>query len=117
MAEMKLTSNRLLVRWLPTMKVGSIHMPESERDYHNTDSVKMFKVIAAGPGRYTRKGAFVPNEINPGDNVIVDARISGRPEEMGDGTFIIKNPEDGVIAVVPRQPSTSDNHPQAQMQS
>ena len=85
------------------MKVGSIYMPESERDYHNTDSVKMFKVIAAGPGHYTRKGVFVPNEINPGDNVIVDSRISGRPEEAGENQFIIKNPAVGVIAVVPLQ--------------
>jgi co-chaperonin GroES (HSP10) len=100
---MKMTANRLLVRWIPTMKVGSIYMPESERDYHNTDSVKMFKVIAAGPGHYTRKGVFVPNEINPGDNVIVDSRISGRPEEAGENQFIIKNPAVGVIAVVPLQ--------------
>ena len=97
-------SNRLFVTWLPTMKVGMLHMPESERDYYNTDSVKMFKVLAAGPGHYTKKGVFVPNEIKPGDNIIVDSRISGRPEECGPNRFIIKNPSVGVIAVCPVQP-------------
>jgi len=104
---MKMLYDRLLVMWLPTMKVGMIHMPASEADYHNTDSVKMFKVLAAGPGRYTRKGAFVPNEIKPGDNVIVDSRIAGRPQECGKNRWIIKNPEVGVIAVIPLQRSTA----------
>ena len=100
---MKLLGNRLLVTWIPTKKVGRIHMPSSEMDYHNTDSVKLFKVLAAGPGHYTKKGVFVPNEVHPGDNVIVDSRISGRPEECGHNRWIIKNPNVGVIAVVPLQ--------------
>jgi co-chaperonin GroES (HSP10) len=78
-------------------------MPESERDYHNSDSVKMFRVIAAGPGRVTRKGVLIPNEIKAGDNVIVDARTGGRPQELGEGRFIISNPDDAVIAVCPLQ--------------
>lgn len=81
-------------------------MPASELDYHNTDSVKMFRVIASGPGKTTRKGAFIQNDINPGDNVIIDARTGGRPQELGDNMFIITNPDQAVIAVVPRQPAT-----------
>jgi len=96
-------SNHLIVEWLPTTKVGLIHMPEVALDYYNTDSVKMFKVKAAGPGRTTRKGVFIPNEINVGDNVIIDSRVSGRPQEIGDGQFFIKNPEQAVIAVCPRE--------------
>lgn len=104
---MKPTSNRLIVEWLPTMKVGSIFLPESERDYHNSDSVKMFKVIAAGPGKLNRKGVFIPNEIKPGENVIVDARVEGRPQEMGDGRYMIANPEKVVLAVIPVQPTSA----------
>lgn len=98
---MKPTSNRLLVEWLPVEKVGSIHLPYA--DYHNSDSVKMFKVVAAGPGRISRKGVLIPNEVQPGDNVILDARVSGRPEEIGNGRFLVKNPDEAVIAVVPKQ--------------
>jgi hypothetical protein len=102
---MKPTSNRLIVEWIPTMKVGSIFMPKSSNDYWNSDSVKMYRTLAAGPGRVTRKGIFVPNEIQAGDNVIVDGRTS-RPEPLGrldDNRFIISNPEEIVIAVCPRQ--------------
>ena len=86
-------------------------MPQSELDYANTDSVKMFRVLAAGPGRYTRKGAFVPNEISPGDNVIVDARVGGRPQEFGKNTYLITNPDTAVIAVVPKQAASTDSTP------
>lgn len=100
---MKPVSNHLIVEWIPTLKVGAIHMPEMAIDYNNTDSVKMFKVVASGPGRTTRKGVFIPSEINPGDNVIIDSRTSGRPQEMGGNRFFIKNPDQAVIAVCPRQ--------------
>ena len=100
---MKVLGNRLIVKWLPTMMVRGLHMPASEADYANTDSVKMFRVLAAGPGRVTRKGVLIPNEIKPGDNVIVDARTGGRPQELGEGRFIIANPDDAVIAVCPLQ--------------
>ena len=86
-------------------------MPEVALDYHNTDSVKMFKVKAAGPGRTTRKGVFIPNEINVGDNVIIDSRVSGRPQDIGDGRFFIKNPDQAVIAVCPREKPTSASVP------
>jgi co-chaperonin GroES (HSP10) len=108
---MKPISNYLICEWIPTLKVGAIHMPEVAIDYANTDSVKMFKVKAAGPGRTTRKGVFIPNEINVGDNVIIDSRVSGRPQEMGDGRFFIKNPEQAVIAVCPMEKATSASVP------
>lgn len=31
------------------------------------------RVIASGPGRYTRLGSLVPNEVKPGDVVVVSA--------------------------------------------
>lgn len=61
----------------------------------------MFSVVAAGRGRTTRKGAFVPNEIKAGDRVIVDARVGNRPEELGDGNYLIRNPDEAVIGIVP----------------
>lgn len=94
-------SNKLIVEWQPVHKVGSLYMPEMTKDYHNTDSVKLFKVVAAGPGRTTRKGVFIPNEIHAGDNVIVDSRVSGRPQEMSDGRYLISNPDQCVIGVCP----------------
>lgn len=94
-------SNRLVVRWEPDTCVGSIHLPQTSLDYHNSDSVKMFQVLAAGHGRTTRKGVFVPNEIKAGDRVIVDARVGNRPEELGDGNYLIRNPDEAVIGVVP----------------
>ncbi len=100
---MKPLSNSLVVTWLPTQKVGSIIMPEITKDYYNSDSVKMFRVVASGPGRTTRKGVFIASEIQPGDNIIIDSRVTGRPQELGDGKFFIKNPEVAVIAVCPRQ--------------
>lgn len=93
--------NGLIVKWLPTTKVGMIHLPQSAQDFHNSDSVNMFHVLAAGRGRHTRKGVWVENEIKPGDNVIVDARVGGRPQELEDGNFLIANPNEAVIAVCP----------------
>lgn len=100
---MQPTSNRLIVQWIPDTRIGLIHLPQSALDYHNTDSVKMFKVLAAGRGRTTRKGVFAENEIKPGDNVIVDARVGGRPQELDDGTFLIADPDTAVIGVCPAQ--------------
>ena len=77
-------------------------MPQSELDYFNGTDIKMFKVLAAGPGRLTKKGAFVPNEVQPGDNVIVDGRMA-RPEPVGEGKFIIREPDKIVLARVPLQ--------------
>lgn len=56
---------------LPTETKGGIVLPQSreaERRGH-----RMARVVASGPGYYTRLGAFVPNETKPGDRVIVDA--------------------------------------------
>ena len=103
---MRPTSNHLLVTWLPTQKIGSIHMPASEADYWNSDSVKMFRVLASGPGRFNKKGHFIPNEINPGDNVILDCRTGGRPEELGNNRYLIKDTDKAVIAVCPVQLGT-----------
>ncbi len=108
------TQNRLIVTWLPVHKVGTLHMPEMTKDYHNSDSVKMFRVVAAGLGRTTRKGVFIPNEIHPGDNVIVDSRVAERPEELGQNQYLIRNPDKCVIGVCPVEASST---PQPQPQS
>lgn len=99
---MRLVSDSILLEWLPVKKIGSLFTSHYELDYYNSDSVKMFKVVKAGPGRRTKKGVLVPNEIHPGDNVIIDSRVAGRPEEYGN-LFILKNPMVGVIAIIPLQ--------------
>lgn len=99
---MRLLSDHLLLEWLPITKIGSLFTSHYELDYYNSDSVKMFKVVAAGPGRVTKKGVRVPNEIHPGDNVVIDSRVAGRPEEYG-RQFILRHPEVGVIAIIPIQ--------------
>lgn len=103
MDQIKPVSNRLIVEWMPVTQIRGIFTPHSELDFWNTDSVKMFRVVAAGPGRTTRKGVFVPNEINPGDNVILNCRTADKPEPLGNNRFIIKNPDEVVIGVCPIQ--------------
>lgn len=100
---MQPTQNRLIVRWLPETHVGVIELPQSFMDFHNSGSVQKFKVVAAGPGKWTRKGAWVENEIRVGDDVIVDARVGNRPEELADGHYLIRNPDEAVIGVCPVQ--------------
>ena len=39
------------------------------------------RVIASGPGYYTKLGALIPNEAKPGDRVIVDA-VAGQNYSM-----------------------------------
>lgn len=39
------------------------------------------RVLASGPGYYTKLGALVPNEVKPGDRVMVDA-VAGQNYDM-----------------------------------
>lgn len=111
---MKLTSNNLLIRRVPTTHIGLIHVPPSMLDEHNNGLTKMFKLISKGPGRTTRKGATIPFEAEPGDNLIV---FGGITTPLDNGDFILKNPELSVLAVlavIPMQspPATPASPPQ-----
>lgn len=97
----KLISNNLLIRRVPTTRVGLIHMPPSMLDDFNNGITHMYKLIAKGPGRVTRKGALIPFEADPGDNLIVFGGVTTPIE--GSDQFILKDPENSVLAVVPLQ--------------
>lgn len=71
-------------------------------DDFNNGLVHMFKLIAKGPGRRTRRGVLLPFEAEPGDNLIVSPITTG-PQDVGGGRFILKKPEQSVLAVVPLQ--------------
>lgn len=81
--------------------VRGIHLPPSMTDEWNNGLTKMYRLIAKGPGRVTRKGKLIPFEASPGDNLI----LFGGVTTPIDGTeeFILKDPENSVLAVIPVQ--------------
>lgn len=97
---MKLLSNNLLITRVPTTQVGLIHLPPQWTDDFNNGITHMYKLIAKGPGRVTRKGELIPFEAEPGDNLIV---WGGVTTPLEDGKFILKDPQNSVLAVVPLQ--------------
>jgi len=97
---MRLTSNTLLIERVPTKQVGVIHLPPSALDDHNNGQVKMYRLVAKGPGRLNKKGERVPFEADPGDCLIVWPIRTG-PQEVGEGRFVLKDPEESVLAVIP----------------
>lgn len=48
-------------------RIGSIFVPNNARQRPNKA-----RVLAVGPGRYLKNGAFHPTELRPGDLVVVD---------------------------------------------
>ena len=104
---MRLLSNDLLLRRVPTQAIiNGIHMPPSMLDDYNNGMTHMFKLVAKGPGRLTKRGTVIPFEANPGDNLIIFPITTG-PQDVGNGQFILKKPEESVLAVVPVQNPTS----------
>ena len=103
---MRLTSNTLLIERVPTKQVGVIHLPPSALDDHNNGQVKMYRLVAKGPGRLNKKGERVPFEAEAGDCLIVKPIRTG-PQEVGDGKFVLKDPEESVLAVIPATSLTS----------
>ena len=91
----------ILCEHVQDTQVRGIHLPAMAMDYHNTGGPKTYRVVAVGPGRTTRKGAFVPSENAPGDKLIVYSPTTG-PELMEDGKFLIRDLS-MVLAVIPVQ--------------
>lgn len=71
-------------------------------DDNNNGLTKMYKLLDKGPGRLTRKGALIPFEAQPGDNLVITLAGHG-PQEVSKNRFIVKHPEQIVLAVVPEQ--------------
>ncbi len=94
---LKLLGNDLLLRRVVTTKVGHIFMPPSMLDPLNAGLVETWRLVA--------KGTAKPFEANVGDNLVV-LSITRRPQDVGDGLFILKNPGECVVAVIPVQSAT-----------
>ena len=57
---------------LPEKSRGGIDLVHDQKKLEARGS-RSAKVVASGPGYYTDRGTFVPNEVKPGERVIVDA--------------------------------------------
>jgi len=55
---------------LDTVSSGGIHLVQGSR---TTKGHRAATVLASGPGYHTSLGVLVPNEVDPGDRVVVDA--------------------------------------------
>ena len=88
---------------------GGIHLPQILQDEYNIGGMKLFRVLAVGQGRRTKKGAIVPIECEPGDRVICHSYFKG-PIEIEGGQKIVSSDE--IVMVLPKpQPSTNYEHP------
>lgn len=91
---LKLLSNDLLLVPVIRTQIGRIHLPAQALDPLNAGLVTTWKLVA--------KGTAKPFEAEPGDNVVIKS-ISRGPQDVGNGRFILKHPEESVLAVVPVQ--------------
>ena len=96
---MKLLSHHLHVQSIPAKQIGSIILPKDLNEDVNHGGVKVFRVLAVGPGRRNRKGVLLPLECTPGDRVMCHSYFTG-PMKLDDGSYIITDSE--VIAVLPK---------------
>lgn len=100
MPTIKPLSNHLVVQHLPYKVPDGIVIPEAFAHVMQEADTKVFKVVAVGPGRVTRKGIRVPIECEPGDRIITKSYTAG-PDPLPDGNFLI---DDGqILAVIPQQ--------------
>lgn len=95
---MKLLSNHIHIKSIPAKQIGTIHLMKDLNEDLNYGGVKVFRVLAVGPGRVNRKGHIIPVECAPGDRVMCHSYFTG-PCELQDGTQIIT--DDQIIAVLP----------------
>lgn len=99
---MRIIGNRVLAAPDIQAKIGSIFLPAAVLDHNNTGGPKVYKVLAVGTGRTTKKGVLIPLPIEAGDKVICHS-FTNAPQESGldDGTYFIT--EDQILAVIPQQ--------------
>ncbi len=96
---MRPTGNHLHVREEITTQLNGIHLPQKTRMDLMLGRPRVFRVLAMGPGKLTRKGILIPMEVEIGDRIIVHSYTAG-PVEIGDGTAIITSEE--ITAVIPK---------------
>lgn len=76
------TADNVVLEWVPEPKTtasGLIALPDTARGA----ALRKARVIASGPGYYRSDGhgPFIPNEVKPGDIVLVD-RKSGQHYDL-----------------------------------
>lgn len=98
---MKPLGNNLIVKQLPFRKpTGGIAIPEAYADAMNYGDIKVYEVLAVGPGRINGKGVRIPIECETGDRIICSCHTEGaRP--MDDERQVIS--ADLILAVIPNQ--------------
>jgi co-chaperonin GroES (HSP10) len=90
--------NHLLVQEEIRDQIGGIFLPEKSRMDLTLGRPRVFRVLAVGSGRRTRKGIQIPIETKPGDRVITYSHTTG-PVDLPNGHSIIS--EDQILAVLP----------------
>ena len=67
-------ADNVILEWVPEPKVssGGLFLPDNRRE----EQTRKARVIASGPGYYRDNGfgRLVPNEVKPGDVVLVDRK-------------------------------------------
>lgn len=84
MAGIRAYSDNVVLEWIPEAdKKGPIFLPQNRK----VGKTRRARVIASGPGYYRDNGhgAFIPNEVKPGDVVLVD-RQAGQHYELDNYT-------------------------------
>ncbi len=92
------TGCHLLVKEEIPEQIGNIYLTEKLKMSLLLAKPRVFRVLAKGPGRITRKGVEIPIECEVGDRLIVHSYLKG-PQDMPDGLHIIT--EEEVLAVMP----------------
>jgi len=99
---MKLLSDNILVEPIvEETSRGGIFIPESVRSEFNSGP-KLFRVVAVGPGRRTKKGELLPMEVEIGDSVLVHSYTDG-PVPFDDKHRLIR--KEYVLLVFPSKPN------------
>ncbi len=96
---MRPTSNHLVVQEEVPEQLGSIYLTEKMKMSLQLGRPRVFRVLAKGPGRLTKKGVLIPIECEPGDRIITHSYFEG-PTELDDGRHIITDQQ--ILAVMPR---------------
>lgn len=101
----QLLGDRVLVEpIIITRTHGGILLPQVLQDEANVGGAKMFRVIAVGPGRRTKKGVQVPIECKPGDRVLCHSYFKG-PVKAGDNWQIITSDQILMVYEAPKPPT------------
>lgn len=99
---LRLLNDNLIVRPIPRERIGLIELPAWSSDDNNVGGVKVYWVMAVGPGRKTKKGVRVPIECEYGDRVYVHSYTKGAQHcGLPHGDVVIS--ADQILMVIPKE--------------